>query len=774
MKKIVYFITTTSFVLTSLFGPLSIASARQNYTNNSNQINSADYYSLKFNSEPQSIWQKSNDIKISSSSTIPLAIYLVPATSSLAVYNKSFDARPGVGNIANYKEDIKYDHFRAANIYASSTEQGYLVGMKSLKNSSGERINNSASTTITISSSDLASIPTGSYSVRIVGGVTCLNEPQSRYTSGSNSVYTANCTKEIPFYLYDDLSFRENKAKLVPIPVSNMGNFSHNDDRSPTIVKNTIISTSSKNLIQITPAPDAFIVITAPIHNEEWNPDASHQVSWVANFKRGGNNTGLSKYAGVEIVRPYGIGLPYDVGGNQYGLTERIGVTAATTLISQAFPVVGQVIGIVIFFLNIFGVFDEAPMALIADVSVIEYATSTNTYGKTILLSRPYIEEGKTNVSVNSLLPGSYIMRVKVNAWDRLIVSGTSTPFIVLPSNAKISDIYISGKKININKHQNRNNTNLDNENSSGQILKSGREYSVSWKVKTSSYVKTSLNKLIVNNDPRSEISRNFKELLINIDKKYISENSKKNNSSGNSIELSNQLDRILSRTIASSTNTQFVSSISSSTLSLGGGTTFLNWNMPTTTPTDIYVISVQSANGGSVFYGKPFVIAGTTTIINSPITPTPLIATSTSSMATSTPSIVANPPVVVTNTVSTTTTLISTTTNFISTTTNLVSIRINAGGSASGDYLADKYFTGGKTYSITNKIDTSAVSNPAPQSVYKTERYGNSFSYKIPNLTPNKTYTVRLDFTENYRNKADSRNCICNYNWRIRHDRWC
>ena len=37
-----------------------------------------------------------------------------------------------------------------------------------------------------------------------------------------------------------------------------------------------------------------------------------------------------------------------------------------------------------------------------------------------------------------------------------------------------------------------------------------------------------------------------------------------------------------------------------------------------------------------------------------------------------------------------------------------------------------DAYYSGGNTYSTTASIDTSAVSNPAPQAVYQTERFGN------------------------------------------------
>jgi hypothetical protein len=81
----------------------------------------------------------------------------------------------------------------------------------------------------------------------------------------------------------------------------------------------------------------------------------------------------------------------------------------------------------------------------------------------------------------------------------------------------------------------------------------------------------------------------------------------------------------------------------------------------------------------------------------------------------------------------------------------------INAGGSATGSFGADAFFTGGTAVSTTAAIDTSLVSNPAPQSVYQTERYGD-FTYTIPNLTPGATYTVRLHFAEIYWGAAGQR----------------
>lgn len=82
----------------------------------------------------------------------------------------------------------------------------------------------------------------------------------------------------------------------------------------------------------------------------------------------------------------------------------------------------------------------------------------------------------------------------------------------------------------------------------------------------------------------------------------------------------------------------------------------------------------------------------------------------------------------------------------------------INAGGDTQGAFLADTDYTGGSPYSSSATVDTSNVTNPAPQAVYQTVRYGNTFSYTIPGLTPNGTYTVRLHFNELYWNSAGSR----------------
>src|ERR1700742_1420568 len=49
----------------------------------------------------------------------------------------------------------------------------------------------------------------------------------------------------------------------------------------------------------------------------------------------------------------------------------------------------------------------------------------------------------------------------------------------------------------------------------------------------------------------------------------------------------------------------------------------------------------------------------------------------------------------------------------------------IDAGGGASGNFIADTYYDTGNAYSDTSTaINTSGVSNPAPQSVWQTCRW--------------------------------------------------
>jgi hypothetical protein len=83
--------------------------------------------------------------------------------------------------------------------------------------------------------------------------------------------------------------------------------------------------------------------------------------------------------------------------------------------------------------------------------------------------------------------------------------------------------------------------------------------------------------------------------------------------------------------------------------------------------------------------------------------------------------------------------------------------IDISAGGPAAAPFVADEDYTGGATAATTNAISTTGVSNPAPQSVYQHNRYGN-FTYTIPGLTAGASYTAQLDFAEEYWTAAGDR----------------
>jgi beta-glucanase (GH16 family) len=67
------------------------------------------------------------------------------------------------------------------------------------------------------------------------------------------------------------------------------------------------------------------------------------------------------------------------------------------------------------------------------------------------------------------------------------------------------------------------------------------------------------------------------------------------------------------------------------------------------------------------------------------------------------------------------------------------------------GTFVADTDFTGGTQASPTTAaINTSNVTNPAPQAVYQHERY-NDFVYTFGGLTTGTSYAVRLHFAEIY-----------------------
>jgi hypothetical protein len=77
--------------------------------------------------------------------------------------------------------------------------------------------------------------------------------------------------------------------------------------------------------------------------------------------------------------------------------------------------------------------------------------------------------------------------------------------------------------------------------------------------------------------------------------------------------------------------------------------------------------------------------------------------------------------------------------------------LAISAGGSASGTFVADAYYSGGDTGFTDHSIDTSLLTVAVPPaSVLQNERYG-AVTYTIPNRTPGTAQTVTLYFQEGY-----------------------
>ena len=84
--------------------------------------------------------------------------------------------------------------------------------------------------------------------------------------------------------------------------------------------------------------------------------------------------------------------------------------------------------------------------------------------------------------------------------------------------------------------------------------------------------------------------------------------------------------------------------------------------------------------------------------------------------------------------------------------------VQIDTGSSsAASPFTADHFFSGGTTRSVTNTINTTGVTNAAPQAIYQTERYGTT-TYTITGLPASSPYTVRLHFAELFQTAAGKR----------------
>ncbi|MGO8670940.1 MAG: malectin domain-containing carbohydrate-binding protein [Capsulimonadaceae bacterium] len=81
----------------------------------------------------------------------------------------------------------------------------------------------------------------------------------------------------------------------------------------------------------------------------------------------------------------------------------------------------------------------------------------------------------------------------------------------------------------------------------------------------------------------------------------------------------------------------------------------------------------------------------------------------------------------------------------------------INCGGTATGSWVADEYYSGGTANSVSSTINTANVTNPAPVAVYQSNRFG-TCTYTVAGLSASTNYTVRLHFCETYWTAAGDR----------------
>jgi fibronectin type 3 domain-containing protein len=76
--------------------------------------------------------------------------------------------------------------------------------------------------------------------------------------------------------------------------------------------------------------------------------------------------------------------------------------------------------------------------------------------------------------------------------------------------------------------------------------------------------------------------------------------------------------------------------------------------------------------------------------------------------------------------------------------------LEINAGGDAVNSWVADEDFSGGTATNTSASVNTSHVANPAPLSVYQTNRFG-PMTYTIPGFAAGGKYVVELHFAETF-----------------------
>jgi hypothetical protein len=90
-------------------------------------------------------------------------------------------------------------------------------------------------------------------------------------------------------------------------------------------------------------------------------------------------------------------------------------------------------------------------------------------------------------------------------------------------------------------------------------------------------------------------------------------------------------------------------------------------------------------------------------------------------------------------------------------TATSAVVTQINCGGPLVAPFAADIDFSGGSPRTRTNTIDLNGAVNPAPVTVYQSQRFGD-FTYTIGGYAPGSMNTVRLHFADTHWTTTNTR----------------
>ena len=206
---------------------------------------------------------------------------------------------------------------------------------------------------------------------------------------------------------------------------------------SVTTEYDSILSSVWPATISITPAPNPSFFISSIGNGDVWNPNDSHDVTWISNFKRSyDNNTGLHQYDGIAIVEPYGYNIPASE-------ISKIPIPPTFVVASYYIPVVGPIIGTLLSLANaLFG--SSAPFAVPVTISAVPTGTTLATacLSQSLSICKPsyplgsgYLESAKISVSpdkIAKLQSGTYYILASAQWSSAPAVIATSSMFTIL------------------------------------------------------------------------------------------------------------------------------------------------------------------------------------------------------------------------------------------------------------------------------------------------------------------------------------------------------